>query len=415
MKRARSVTPSAFAAAALTAVTLAALTGLPACEDPPQELPPFEHATFYDTLQEDAREFTLVNGEWLDDFGDAAFYGLAYYAWRANESGDPADAATRDAAYAYGLGVVQNADLISGDVNEISMATLGVIDYMAATGDQSAAEDIGVLIDDMNLMLELLGYYVSRTIIPGYAVETYGPTSISGLVGLVNLQHAYLIADARQDDYVSWTQELLAAIDDNAWNGSYYDFGDDRPGLFLYPNVTMILLHVRLYQLTGDSQYLARAEALYDAIGELRLVNDPGPDMVRYKSPYSAEHMGATTDDYSTLSSQNYTLFALLLLYEATGRKALMHEYNAVVEFLSTQIYGDWCRSDLNFAPCEPVCTGDNICLDGTCLEDHCARGVLHHLMDGAVAVPEDPEFFCSGCNLQLLYVMWYRQHNITE
>ena len=35
--------------------------------------------------------------------------------------------------------------------------------------------------------------------------------------------------------------------------------------------------------------------------------------------------------------------------------------------------------------------------------------------MDGNIAVPEDPEFFCSGCNLQLLYVLWYRQHHITE
>jgi hypothetical protein len=55
------------------------------------------------------------------------------------------------------------------------------------------------------------------------------------------------------------------------------------------------------------------------------------------------------------------------------------------------------------------------VCLDGTCLQDHCTGGVLHHLMDGNIAVPEDPEFFCSGCNLQLLYVLWYRQHNITE
>ena len=92
-----------------------------------------------------------------------------------------------------------------------------------------------------------------------------------------------------------------------------------------------------------------------------------------------------------------------------------MREWNGIVEFLSTQIYGDWCRSDLTFAPCEPTCTGADVCLDGTCLGDHCSRGVLHHLMDGEIAVPEDPEFFCSGCNLQLLYVMAYRQRNITE
>lgn len=399
---------------ALTA--LASLFWLLACQgDKPEELPPFEHGDFYETLQGDAAEFTLMDGQWMDDYGDAAFYGLAYYAWRAEESGDPAHAATRDAAYGYNLGVVQNADLINGDVNEIAMASLGLIDYMAATGDLSANDDVNALIDNIDLMLELVGFYVSRTLIPGYAVETYGPTSISGLVGLVNLQHATLVADEHQEDYIAWTRDLIEAVDENAWNGSHYDFGDDRPGLFLYPNVTMILLHVRMYQLTGEAQFLTRAEALYDAIGALRLEDDPGPGMVRYKSPYSAEYMGATTDDYSTLSSQNYTMFALLLLYEATGRKSLMREWNGILEFLSTQIYGDWCRSDLTFAPCEPTCTGADVCLDGTCLGDHCSRGVLHHLMDGEIAVPEDPEFFCSGCNLQLLYVMAYRQRNITE
>ncbi len=385
-----------------------------ACQgNDPEPLPPFEHGDFYETLQGDAEEFTLVDGQWLDDFGDAAFYGLAFYSWRAEESGDPAHLATRDAAYDYNRAVVHNADIINGDVNEISMAVLGLIDYMAATGDMSPNDDVNALIENIDVMLEVVGFYVSRTLIPGYAVETYGPTSISGLVGLINLQHALLVGDEHADDYIAWTRDLLEAIDDNAYNGTSYDFGDDRPGLFLYPNVTMILLQTRMYQLTGEARFLARAEALYDAIAELRV--EDGPGMVRYKSPYSAEHMGAQTDDYSTLSSQNYTLFALLLLYEATGRTSLMREFNSIVEFLSSQIYGDWCRSDLRFRPCEPACTGADVCLDGSCLGDHCAGGVLHHLMDGEIAVPEDPEFFCSGCNLQLLYVMWYRQRNIVE
>jgi hypothetical protein len=263
----------------LAITALASLLVLVACQgDKPEELPPFEHASFYETLQGDAAEFTLMDGQWMDDYGDAAFYGLAYYAWLAQESGDPAHAATRDAAYAYNLSVAQNADLINGDVNEIAMAALGLIDYMAATGDLSANDDVNALIDNIDLMLELVGFYVSRTLIPGYAVETYGPTSISGLVGLVNLQHATLVADAHQGDYIAWTRDLIEAVDENAWNGTHYDFGDDRPGLFLYPNVTMILLHVRMYQLTGEAQFLTRAEALYEAIGALRFKKSESTD-----------------------------------------------------------------------------------------------------------------------------------------
>jgi hypothetical protein len=33
--------------------------------------------------------------------------------------------------------------------------------------------------------------------------------------------------------------------------------------------------------------------------------------------------------------------------------------------------------------------------------------------MDGRVAVPADPEYFCSGCNLQFLYAIWYVERNL--
>jgi len=49
--------------------------------------------------------------------------------------------------------------------------------------------------------------------------------------------------------------------------------------------------------------------------------------------------------------------------------------------------------------------------VDGQCLDDVCHCGILHHWMDGRIALPSDPEFFCDGCNHQLLYLLWYRQH----
>jgi len=33
--------------------------------------------------------------------------------------------------------------------------------------------------------------------------------------------------------------------------------------------------------------------------------------------------------------------------------------------------------------------------------------------MDGRIALPEDREYFCSGCNLQFLYVLWYLQARV--
>ncbi len=392
----------------LVLVTLAGCS-----QDEPEPLPPFEHDGFYEQMLQNAGDLAYQDGQWYDDYGDAAFYGLAFYARSGVSTGNAGHLAIADEVYARTVTVVQEANFVSGDVNEITMAALGLIEYMAATGDESALADLDAMLDNLDDLVELFGFYLDGGVVTGYAVDTYGPTSISGLVGLLNLQYAYLLDTPEQDRRVEWAAEAVAEIDAAAYNGETYDFGSGRPGLFLYPNVTMILLHVRLYQLTGLEHHLQRAEGIYQAIQALKV--DHGPGMVRYRSPYSAEYMGAATDDYSTLSSQNYAMFALLLLYEATGNVAYMREFNAIVEFLSTQIYGDYCRSDLHFAPCDPGCLAAEVCLDGTCLDDTCSEGVLHHWMDGQIAVVADPEFFCSGCNLQLLYVMWYRRHNIIE
>ncbi len=38
---------------------------------------------------------------------------------------------------------------------------------------------------------------------------------------------------------------------------------------------------------------------------------------------------------------------------------------------------------------------------------------LLHHWIDGRIAHPDDPDYFCSGCNLQTLYVLRYLQEEL--
>ncbi|MCA9564244.1 MAG: hypothetical protein KC561_12185, partial [Myxococcales bacterium] len=97
-----------------------------------------------------------------------------------------------------------------------------------------------------------------------------------------------------------------------------------------------------------------------------------------FRSPYSAEYMGAQTDDYSTLSSQNYLALALTLLYQQSGREEYLDAVRGILDFTREWLYDS---------------------------EQH---RILHHWMDGAIAQPDHPEYFCSGCNLQTLYVIWY-------
>ena len=395
---------------------LTSLVALPACGGGEGGPPPFRHAEFYTQLQTCAEDFTLVDGDWKEDFGDAAFYGPAFYVRAGQTEGNQAWLDRAAVAHDRNASVVDGADLVNGDVNEIAMSSLGMIEYMGATGDTAHLAALNTTLDNLIELVDLLGGYLTEALIPGYAMENYGPVSINGLVALVFLQHAVLLAEDNQQRYTDWAEALAERIGDEAWNGTYYEFNPERTELHLYPNITMILLHTRLHQLTGDAAHLDRALATYQGIQPLKVETDAGligPG--RYFSPYSAEYMGAQTENYTTLSSQNYLIFVLSLLYQATGEKAFLEEIDPILDFLEEYLQGDWCRSHFHRWPelCDPICEGGMVCVEGECMEEACHHGVLHHWMDGRLALPEDPEYFCSGCNLQLLYSMWYRQESL--
>ena len=152
--------------------------------------------------------------------------------------------------------------------------------------------------------------------------------------------------------------------------------------------------------------------AVHAGIQPLRVAEDSGlVGPGRYRSPYSADIEGAQTDDYTTLSSQNYLMMALMLLHEVTGDAAYLLEVDAILDFLEGPMVGEWCLSHFHTAGCAEPCDDGDVCIEETCFDDSCPPGVLHHWIAGRAARPEDTVLVCSGCNLQLLYVMWYRQH----
>src|SRR5690606_9289137 len=127
--------------------------------------------------------------------------------------------------------------------------------------------------------------------------------------------------------------------------------------------------------------YRLEARALYAAIQPLKLSDAPA----RYASPYATSLVGATTNDVSTLSSQNYLALALMLLFEVTSDQRFVDEADRVLDSIE-QMRGSYC------------------------IEQRCADGLLHHFVDGRLAEPGDGTLFCSGCNLQTLYVLGYRR-----
>lgn len=365
--------------------------------------PPFRHAAFWERLSADAAHFTQRHGDWLEDYGDAPFYGLAFYAYEAPQAG--ALFAARDRA----LQNITDVDFLQDDLQEVTMSALGLVAYVDATGDRSVLPTLDVFIDQLDSLVGGLGFYIGPDIVDSWALKTYGSTAISALLALINAEYAVRIGGARGPERAQWARDSAERIAELAFSDAGWALGPDRPGLYLYPNVAMLLLDGRLYQLTGDELHRERALAAYRAIQPLALAD------ARYASPYSAAAMGATTSDYSTLSSHNYLMLALAVLFEITHDDRYVEELDRLLDTMEGKLYGSWCLSDVHMTSCAPSCDPGRVCLAGACSVDQCGHAVLHHWIDGRPALPSDPEFVCTGCNLQLLYVMWYRQHALTR
>lgn len=317
------------------------------------------------------------DGDWEPDWDDAPFYGTAFYAragweWDRPEYRERALEAVVANLERAQAGLDDPSGALIEDVSGIVYGTMGIIDYMDASGDMTPLETVDRVIDVVDGMLTLLGDYAAG--FDNYAVRTYGPTSITAVFMMLHLQYALYLDTPRREERIARAEEVVAHVEEVAWNGSSYLFSPERPDeLFLYPNVAMMIVHGRLYELTGDEAQLARAEALFDAIEPLRAPDRPG-----YRSPYSAEVMGAETDDYSTLSSQSYTMLGLGILAEQTGDPRYREAIDWVLSFVEDYL---WVPGD---------------------------GRIYHHWMDGRLAVPEDPEYYCIGCNLQILYILWW-------
>ena len=407
----------------LGAVVASAAIAAVACTDegtadtgPAPPAPVSRHDAMRTALTTDARALEFQGGDWREDLGDAPFFGLAWLARRA-EAGDldASELARRDAALVRARELV-GGNLLTGDLQEKVMAALGLIEHIAASKDRADVAAVDSFLDRLDGVISALGDYLEGATDASWAVRTYGPTAVTALVALVHAQYALLVGGDRAAERTARASALEQTITDKALGDLTdassgravrgYAFAPGRPALDLYPNVSMILLEARLFRLTKKELYRLQARSLYAAIQPLKLSDAPA----RYASPYAAESLGATTREVSTLSSQNYLALALSLLYEITGETRFSEEADRVLDGIEA-LRGPWCLSQVAQAgTCEKKCATGEACSGTSCTTDRCTTGLLHHFIDGRLAKPEDGTYFCSGCNLQTLYVLGYRR-----
>lgn len=341
----------------------------------PQEV--FEnHHDMFEAVQGYINDPALfVDGDWQAHWGDGQLFGpsfdLANYQYSNNQVSLERALQALEVNRAR---VAQAAPALldhSDELETISMSLLSLLEAGNYLEDTSAYLEAS---DQMIISLESLTTLSNDYLdIAGgeFAADTYGPTAMTAFVTSVHLERVDGYPDETREHHLERADSILNRLQDKVWDAEreIYLFapGDER--VMLYPNVTVMGALARAYQLTGNPTYKERFEAAYRGIQALK-----DEDGDHYHSPYSKESMGATDDDYTTHSSQNYLMIALIGMYQATGEVKYLEEVNTLLGFLK-----------------------ERLLVDGQ---------ILHHWIDGRAAADPDPYLYCLGCNMQTLYLL---------
>ncbi|MBI5502645.1 MAG: hypothetical protein HY907_20535 [Deltaproteobacteria bacterium] len=302
----------------------------------------------------------MNEGDWAEDFGDATAFAppaLLSVGLRTCDE-ELVGLAVRTLEHEEFL-VRHFLEVMEGPgAAEVLIGGVGMIEAYRLTGEARWGRVAGDLMTWLDDTAAIFGDYVYSTSVD---VDPYGPTAVTGIIAAELLRYAEVV-DPLDEERVTAALRIAGGIDRNAWDeaGGFYRARPDDDRLDLYPNVAMMIVWTLAHRLTGDAAYLARAEALFDAIQPLRLAALGG-----YHSLYSS-----TVPDYVSLSSQNYLVFALRFLDEETGNPRYREEATAILEFIASHLYSNGMA--------------------------------WHHWESDARA-----SWYCTGCNFQLLYDLW--------
>lgn len=257
-----------------------------------------------------------------------------------------------------------------GDLESLSMAVLGLLESGQFIQADDYVESSTNLVWLITKITGLFDDYLPPQL-GAFAGITYGPTAISSLLALLQLGMVISGPEEEAGVHLARTHEILENIHTKAWSDELgaYRFAPEDDRLMLYPNVTMMVSYGRALLFTENPLYKQRIEDIYDGIQGLRAASGD-----HYYSPYSREEANAVDIDYATLSSQNYTMIGLWLAYMATGEQHYLDDIDLILGWIESHLFVD--------------------------------EVIKHHWVNGRCANEEDEYDFCSGCNLQALYVL---------
>ena len=359
------------------------------CTNDPGPLTPQKVWQNHTAMFEEVRTYLdrpelFVDGEWQLHYGDGSMFGPSFDLAEWKRTGDSRHYDRAIAALENNRALVEAATEKPADyldqLETLSMSLLSLIEagiYL----DPEEAKPYQEAADNLLIPLDFLAstYSDYLEIDQGeFAATTYGPTALSAFLALMHLEHVLAYPSVNPEHHLTRGQAVLESIRERAWDPEMgaYRFAPDDERLMLYPNITVMLAYARADQLTGDNQHRQYFDATYQGIQPLK---NPAGD--HYHSPYSAEEMGALDEDYSTLSSQNYLMLALVAAYRNTGDIRYLQETDTILGWIA-----------------------DKLLVDGQ---------ILHHWVNGHAATEAEPWVYCLGCNVQTLYILLLVENSI--
>jgi hypothetical protein len=296
---------------------------------------------------------TVVNGDYQKDSGDATCYAPPVLLAHGMATGDTTETNLARAIIEREYYLINN---FLANSSEALIGGLGLTEVYDLNQDQQVAKETRYLIEIVDALYESLN---ENGLLPKSMTALYGQTASTAIVVALELQYFIKVDPSdinRRNRALAIVQKIEAAAYDSA---GFYIFEADNKELYLYPNVAMMLVHSLAYHVSEDIHHLKMARSLLPAIDPLY-----HPELDAYLS----RAQGA--DNVVTLASHNYLVLALKDLFDETGDTLYLNKAQRTIDFIINKLYSDGIAYD----------------------------NLTNNQKSG---------WYCTGCNFQLLFVLW--------
>lgn len=302
----------------------------------------------------------IKNNNWPADWGDASGYGPAFIYTKAKDG----NATRNEINIAQGnlkmvVELISNftpADIIAMDINKLQDIFLGVLGLFYGyehTRSEEYANSIKQFLDTVNNFVGNDISWILTLNIPGY-----DPAITMGMLSYYNISYGLKVKNG--SSYADYGINII-----NQMNQYVYDSTSNyyRPSLssnefWVYPNIMMLLALCSAYEYTEDSKYIEKATIIYNTIKSRTFTQSNGGYLAPDEANPEVEYL---------LSIQTYMVMVDILLYDLTRKQDYLENARAVLDFIQNNLFSEIAS--------------------------------YHHTGSDGLS-----HFYCTGCNLQLLY-----------